>query len=166
MPVDSYKFLDFATRQMAASWVKMATPASIPWTPLSKPLSECTVALVSSAGIALKTDLPFDQEGERQNPWWGDPSYRVLPRDARTQDMELYHLHISAEFFRQDMNCLLPLDPLAQLEADSVIGSSAPHHYSYMGYILEPETLLEQSVPSIIRQLKDERVDIVVLVPA
>lgn len=166
MTVDSYKYLDFATRQMAASWVKMATPAPIPWTPLARPLSECTVALISSAGIALKTDPPFDQEGERNNPWWGDPSYRVLPRDARVQDLELYHLHISAEFFHQDLNCLLPLEHLAQLETKGVIGSSAPHHYSYMGYILQPETLLEQSVPQIIQQLKDERVDIVVLVPA
>jgi hypothetical protein len=52
----------------------------IPWTPLSKPLADSTVALLSSVGLALKTDRPFDQEGERRNPWWGDPSYRILPR--------------------------------------------------------------------------------------
>jgi hypothetical protein len=45
--------------------------------------------LLSSAGIALKDDQPFDQEGERQNPWWGDPTYRVLPKTATEKDVRL-----------------------------------------------------------------------------
>lgn len=166
MPVDSYKYLDFLTRQMVVSWIKMATPAPIPWTLLAKPLPECTVALISSGGIALKTDIPFDQEGERRNPWWGDPSFRVIPRTATEQDVEIYHQHISPSFARQDLNCLLPIQRLNELEADGTIGSSAQHHYSYMGYILQPEILLEQTVPQIIQSLRDERVDIAVLVPA
>jgi len=164
--VNSYKFLDFATRQMVASWVKMAKPDAIPWTPLSKPLSECTVALLSSGGIALKTDRPFDQEGERQNPWWGDPSYRILPRNVTGHDVEIYHLHINTDFARQDLNCLLPLQRLLELEENGAIGHSALHHYSIMGYILQPRTLVEETTPQIIAHLKDEKVDIVVLVPA
>jgi len=166
MPVDSYKYLDFLTRQMVASWINMAVPAPIPWTPLSKPLSDCTVALISSGGIALKADVPFDQEGERQNPWWGDPSYRVLPRTATEQDVEIYHQHINPNFARKDLNCLLPLKRLAELETSGEIGGSAPNHYSFMGFILQPKTLLEKTVPQIIQHLKDDRVDIVVLVPA
>jgi D-proline reductase (dithiol) PrdB len=166
MPVDSYKYLDILTRQMALSWIKMAVPAPIPWTPLSKPLADCTVALVSSGGIALKTDLPFDQEGERKNPWWGDPTCRVIPRNVTEQDVEIYHQHINPDFARQDLNCLLPIQRLNELETEGVIGKSAPHHYSYMGYILQPQTLLEESVPQIVRSMRDERVDIVVLVPA
>ena len=163
--VNSYKFLDFFTRQMVASWVKMAKPGIIPWTPLPRPVSECSVALLSSGGIALKTDRPFDQEGERQNPWWGDPSYRILPRNATEQDVEIYHLHINTGFARQDLNCILPLQRLLELEESGAIGSSAPHHYSIMGYILQPKTLLEETTPQIIAHLKDEKVDLVVLVP-
>lgn len=166
MSVDSYKFLDFLTRQMVESWIKMAVPSPIPWTPLSKPLPDCTVALISSGGIALKADEPFDQERERQNPWWGDPTYRVIPRSTTQQEVEIYHLHINPNFARHDLNCLLPLQRLAELEANSTIGRSAPNHYSYMGYNLDPEPLLEKTVPQIIQQLKDERVDIAVLVPA
>lgn len=166
MPVDSYKYIDFLTRQMAVSWIKMAKPVPIPWTPLSRPLSDCTVALISTGGIALKSDKPFDQEGERQNPWWGDPTFRVIPCSATEQDVEIYHQHISPGFARQDLNCLLPIQRLNELETDGTIGSSAAHHYSYMGYILQPDVLLEQTVPQIIQHLKDERVDIVVLVPA
>ena len=164
--VDSYRFISGITKRMIKTWVGMEKPRPIPWTPLAKPLSDCTVALVSSAGIALKTDRPFDQEGVRQNPWWGDPSYRVLPRTATAHDVGVYHLHIDPSFALQDLNCLLPLQRLLELEEAKVIGRSALHHYSFMGYILEPKTLLEESVPAIIRHLRDDQVDVVVLVPA
>ncbi|MFL7811479.1 MAG: hypothetical protein AB8I80_22765, partial [Anaerolineae bacterium] len=72
--IDSYRFLDRMTGKLVQTWIGLETPREIPWTPLSRPLAESTVALVSSAGLALKTDRPFDQEGEQQNPWWGDPS--------------------------------------------------------------------------------------------
>jgi D-proline reductase (dithiol) PrdB len=72
---------------MIKTWAGMEKPKPVPWMPLAKPLSECTVALISSAGIALKTDRPFDPAGERQNPWWGDPSYRVLPKMAAEKDV-------------------------------------------------------------------------------
>jgi ubiquinone/menaquinone biosynthesis C-methylase UbiE len=74
-----------------------------------KPLKESRVALLSSAGIALKTDTPFDQEGERQNPWWGDPSYRLIPNTAVETDVRLYHMHIDPRPAQQDLNCLFPL---------------------------------------------------------
>ena len=164
--VDSFRFLDYLTKQVVKAWIDRAVPQAIPWMPLSKPLADCTVALISSGGIALKTDRPFDQEGERQNPWWGDPSYRVLPRMATAHDVGVYHLHIDPSFALQDLNCLLPLQRLLELEEAKVIGRSALHHYSFMGYILEPKTLLDESVPAIVRHLRDDQVDVVVLVPA
>lgn len=71
--VDSFRFLDFGTKQVVKGWIAKGTPGETPWTPLGKPLEACTVAVISSGAIALKTDQPFDQEGERNNPWWGDP---------------------------------------------------------------------------------------------
>lgn len=63
-------------------------------TATAKPLRECTIALVSTAGIARNDAQPFDQERERRNPWWGDPSYRVIPLGTSEQDVRIYHLHI------------------------------------------------------------------------
>jgi len=151
---------------MIKKWIGMEEPRPIPWTPLSRPLSECTVALLSSAGIALKTDLPFDQEGERQNPWWGDPSYRVLPKSATKEDVRLYHMHIDPSYAEQDLDCLLPLQRLQEMEASGRIGRTSPRHYSIMGYILNPERLLRETVPALIRDLKEDLADVVVLVPA
>ena len=45
------------------------------------------------------------------------------------------------------------------------MGRSAPSHYSFMGYILKPRVLLEESTPAMIRQMKAEEVDLVILVP-
>jgi D-proline reductase (dithiol) PrdB len=154
---------------MVRSWTKMEArqdpPREIPWTPLSKPLEDSTVALVSSAGLALKTDQPFDQEGERRNPWWGDPTFRVLPRTATGSDLALYHLHVDPSLAAEDLNTFFPVQRLLELEECGKIGRSAANHYSYMGYVLQPESLLEESVPAMVRHMKRDGVDAVVLVP-
>lgn len=164
--VDSYRFARGITRRIVKSWIKMETPREIPWTPLSKPLPDCTVALISSGGIALKIDRPFDQEGERQNPWWGDPSYRILPRTATAQDIRLYHLHVDPRFAEQDLDCLIPIQRLNELEEAGEIGQAARRHYSFMGYCLQPDVLLEETTPAIVAHLQEDAVDVVVLVPA
>jgi D-proline reductase (dithiol) PrdB len=164
--VDSFRYIDGITRRMIKNWIKMETPRPIPWTPLSKPLSECMVAMLSSAGIALKTDVPFDQEGERQNPWWGDPSYRILPKTATEDEVRLYHMHIDPSYAEQDLNCLFPLQRLQQMETSGRIGRMSARHYSIMGYLLNPEQLLRETVPALIRDLKADLADVVVLVPA
>lgn len=163
--VNSYRFLNFAVKKLVKSWIGMEKPRDIPWTPLSRPINECTVALISSAGIALKSDQPFDQEGERQNPWWGDPSFRIIPKTATEKDVSIYHLHIDSAYAQKDLNCLLPLQRLLDLEETDEIGCSAKNHYSYMGYILEPKVLLEENLPPVIQSLKDDKVDLVILVP-
>lgn len=168
--VDSFRFTDPAVKLIAKAWIgrdlKRSQKEQIPWTPLGKKLSECRVALISSGGIALKGDRPFDQEGERQNPWWGDPSFRVIPKDTRTGDVAFYHLHIDSRPAEEDLNCLLPLERLQALADEGVIGESAPSHHTFMGYILRPRSLLEDHLPAVIEQLKKEQVDAVVLVPA
>ena len=113
--VDSYRFISGITKRMIKSWINMERPREIPWKPLAKPLANCTVSLISSAGLALKTDKPFDQERERRNPWWGDPSYRILPATATSQDVRYYHLHIDPSYAEQDLNCLFPLQLLQKL---------------------------------------------------
>ena len=164
--VDSYHFIGGITKRLVKTWIQKEPVREIPWTPLSKPLSACTVALISTAGIALKTDRPFDQQGERENPWWGDPSYRVIPHTATADDVRVYHQHIDPGFAEEDLDCLLPLERLAELAEAGEIGRVAPSHYSFMGYLLQPQRFLEESVPAVIHRLRDEGVDLVVLIPA
>jgi D-proline reductase (dithiol) PrdB len=133
--------------------------------PLAKPLSHCTIALVSSAALAMNNDGPFDLQIERVDPWFSDPSYRVLPRNARTGEVQICHLHINPAFAQQDLNCVMPLERLAELAVLGEVGEPAPSHYSYVGYTLRPEQLLQETVPLIVERMQQERVDAVVLVP-
>jgi len=163
--VDSYRFLNRLTKKMVQTWVEQEEPRPIPWTPPSRPLAESTVALITSAGLALKTDRPFNQEGERLNPWWGDPSYRILPRNTTEEDVKLYHLHVHPRIAEQDLNTFFPSGRLLELEASGEIGRSAANHYSFMGYTLQPKVLLEESTPAMIRQMRQDGVNMVVLIP-
>ena len=164
--VDSYRFVSGITKRVVKTWISLEASREIPWTGLEKPMSACRVALISSGGIALKTDLPFDQEGERRNPWWGDTSFRVIPRETKTEDVKVYHLHIDPSFAEEDINCLLPIDRLVELEENGEIGKAAERHYVFMGYTPQPGKLLSESVPAMIEGLEAEGVDVVMLVPA
>jgi D-proline reductase (dithiol) PrdB len=164
--IERNRYMDFLTRKVMKGWMEReTTPTDIPWTSLAKPLSACRVALVTSAGVVLRTEPPFDQEGERRDPWWGDPSYRLIPRGTRTEDVNLCHLHIDTSFGQGDLNTVLPLERLAELEATGEIGSLAPTHYSFMGYLLKPEEFLEKSVPGMINRMRTENVDLALLAP-
>lgn len=166
MTIDSYRFLDFATRQVMKAWAARQEPGAIPFTPLRKPLAECTVALVSTAGVARNDDRPFDQDGERRNPWWGDPSFRTIPLGTTEKDVRLYHLHIDPRFGEADLDVVLPMRRLVELANQGVVGRAAPTHYSVMGYILEPEELVEKTAPRIAERMRGEGVDAAALVPA
>ena len=166
MAIDSYRFLDFASRQIMKAWTARQEPGVIPFTPLPRPLGECTMALLSTAGVARNDDRPFDQEGERRNPWWGDPSFRKIPLGTTEKDVRLYHLHIDTRFGESDLDVVLPMRRLAELASEGMVGRPAPTHYSTMGYILDPTELVAKTAPAIIECLQAERVDAVVLVPA
>jgi D-proline reductase (dithiol) PrdB len=164
--LDSYRFLDFATRQVMKAWAARQKPGEIPFTPLTKPLAECTVALVSTAGVARNDDRPFDQEHERRDPWWGDPSFRVIPLGTAERDVRLYHMHIDPRFGEADLDVVLPMRRLTELARDGIVGRPAPRHYSMMGYILEPTVLVEETAPAIAKQMRLDGVDAAALVPA
>jgi len=164
--IDRNLFMDFLRRKVMKGWMEREPhPRDIPWTPLRKPLRECRLALISSAAVAPISDRPFDQEGERRNPWWGDPSYRLIPRGTRSEDVRLYHLHIDPSFGECDINCALPLDRAEELAANGEFGSVAPTHYAFMGYLLRPEEFLHMSVVAMIEHMRAESVDLAMLVP-
>jgi D-proline reductase (dithiol) PrdB len=113
--VDSYRFIGGIAKRMVKSWMRLEEPREIPWTPLVRSLADCTVALISSGGIALRSDRPFDQEGGRRNPWRGDLSHRIIPSSARAADIRVYHRHIDGSLAERDLICLLPIDRLREL---------------------------------------------------
>ena len=166
MPVDSFKYLPGS---IAAYYRNLAVPKMdpIPWTPLAKPLSETRFALVTTAGIYVEgAEPPFDQEGERQNPMWGDPTFRRIPRDVRPEQVGASHLHLNNRDLQADLNIVLPVHRFVELETDGTIGSLAPTSYSFMGFQMDSREWREKYAPEVAGLMKDEAVDAVLLTPA
>lgn len=166
MAIDSYRFLDFASRRIMKAWAARETAGEVPFTPLRKPLRECTVALVSTAGVARRDDRPFDQEGERRNPWWGDPSFREIPLGTTEKDVAVHHMHVDPRFAEADLDVVLPMRRLAELAEAGVVGRPAPTHYSIMGYILDATELVGTTAPALAARMRAEGVGAAALVPA
>ena len=165
--VDGFRFLP----PSLGAWIRSTIPSEdyqgdIPWTPLSKPMSEVTFALVTSAGISLKSDPPFDMEREKTEPTWGDPTYRLLPKWINSADINVNHLHINIEYILSDLNVILPLERMEELSEEGVIGNLAPTAYSFYGFQWENTDFLNTAIAPMIDKMKHEGVDTVLLTPA
>jgi len=165
MPVDSFKYLPGS---IAAYYRNMPVQKlePVPFTPLAKPLSESRFALVTTAGVTAGDQPPFDQEGERRNPMWGDPTYRHISRDVRQDEIGAWHMHINNRDILEDVDVVLPIHRLLELEAVGAIGSLAPTSYSFMGYQMDNREWREKYAPEVAGLMKDEAVDAVLLTPA
>jgi len=134
----------------------------IPWAPLRKPLSESRLALVSTAGFTLSSQIPFD-EGVRG----GDFSYREIPDDAPVSALSDSHRSESFDHtgIQQDPNLALPLDRAHELVTCGRLGATNHRHLSFMGSITAPGRLIQQSAPEAAQNLADDQVDVALLVP-
>ena len=165
--VDGFRFLPPALK----AWVRTFIPEEefkgpIPWTPVSKSLSQTTIALVTSAGISLKSDPPFDMEREKREPTWGDRSFRAIPRGTTEEDIEVNHLHINTTYIKQDINVILPLARMAEFEQERTIGRLATTAYSFYGFQWQNTDFLKETIEPISEKMKLEGVEAVFLTPA
>ncbi len=134
----------------------------VPWTALKKPLSECRLVLVSSAGMVTSDQKPFDNAIRG-----GDPSIREVPVDVDVST--LVETHRSAAFdhrgIRQDPNLAFPIDRLRELTEAGRIGSLSPGHLSLMGSVTAPGRLIKKTLPLVVPRLISDGVDIALLIP-
>ena len=139
-------------------WVKGKTP----WTQLSKPVSESRLALISSGGVYREDQPPFDAANIL-----GDWSFRVIPNDTPTSALRVAHNHYNhKDGADKDINVVFPLDRLRELEAKGDFGELSPVNIGFMGYIMQPEKLIEETAPLVIQALKESEVEAALLVPA
>lgn len=134
----------------------------VPWTPLSKPLSACRVALVSSAGFVLPSQQPFDEERRG-----GDPSFREIPGDVDVQT--LVDTHRSESFdhagLHRDPNLAFPLDRLRELQESGRVGQVNGRHLSFMGSQTATGRFVNETAPRAAQDLAEDGVDVALLVP-
>jgi len=165
--VDGFRFLPPGLK----AWVRTFIPEEdfkgpIAWAPMSKPLNQMTIALVTSAGISLKSDPSFNMEREKREPLWGDRSFRAIPRGTTEKDIDVNHLHISTSYIKQDINVILPLARMAEFEKEGIIGRFAPTAYSFYGFQWQNTDFLREAIDPISEKMKIEGVEAVLLTPA
>lgn len=134
----------------------------VPCTPLHKPLKEARVALVTSAGVHLREQASFDHSIKG-----GDTSFREIPNNIETQT--LIESHRSPGFdhkgIEADRNLAFPLDRFRELETQGVIGALNDRHFSFMGSIVMPRKLIDETSVQVAKMLREDGVDVAFLTP-
>lgn len=138
--------------------VRFTMPMSrrcIPYTPRRRDLRELTLALVTTAGVHLREQEPFDLDG--------DNSWRLIPGDAPTQQLMVTHEHYDHRHADADINCVFPLDRLRELAERGVIGGVGDKHLGFMGYTQRLRDLYERAAPEMANVIERSQADAVLL---
>ncbi|UJF27334.1 glycine/sarcosine/betaine reductase selenoprotein B family protein [Planococcus sp. 107-1] len=132
----------------------------MPETVLAKPFRECKVALITTSGIHLKSDRPFDVD----NPA-GDPTYRLIPAAAQEEELTVTHIYYNTKFAKTDPTIVFPLPQLRALTDKGEIRSVADVNVGLNGGILETSAVEQEAIPKVMALFENEQVDIALLVP-
>lgn len=167
MLVDSYRFLPRSFIPLYDHVRPLPEESGPVWAPFGPRLADASIALVSSAGLSIAGEqVPFDLDRERREPTWGDPSFRVLPRDLGDRKLVMSHLHVNDADVRADRNVALPVDALDDLVAEGMVGRASPSHVSVMGYQESGLAVWRQATaPAIVEVLRAQGTDGVVFAP-
>lgn len=142
---------------MRSHIAKLPCPAysTQPWV-IGPELKKRRITIISTAGLHRRGDRPF--EGM-------DGDYRIIPGNISAGDLVMTHLSTNFDRtgFQQDWNLVFPLDRLKELASESIIGSVANFHYSFMG-ATDPKEMAS-AAQNLARLLKGDQVTAALLVP-
>jgi D-proline reductase (dithiol) PrdB len=130
------------------------TPKSV-FTPVTKPLSEMTVAIATAAGVHRKDDERFNLAG--------DFTWRKIRDDSKDDELMVSHGGYDNSDVNKDINCMFPIDRLHELAKEGFIKATAPTHVGFMGGGGNIEKFTNETGPAIAKFLKSEGVDAVLM---
>jgi D-proline reductase (dithiol) PrdB len=64
-----------------------------------------------------------------------------------------------------DRNLVFPLDHFKELVVQGVVGELNHRHFSFMGSIITPGTLIDGTAPQVAKLLQTDKVDVAFLTP-
>lgn len=121
-----------------------------------RPLDQCRVALISSAGLMQRND---------ENVSGNDADYRSFGRACPDRDILINHISVNFDrtAYAEDVNTVFPRAILGSMEEDGTIEHAARVHYSFMG-ATTPERL-QASAEHLAMELKAAKINTVCLLP-
>ena len=122
-----------------------------PWAPFTKPLSQARIAVLTTGGIHLADQEPFNVDGD-----W---SYREIPLDTPLEDFRVAHTHYDTNGVAEDVDSVFAIHRLQQLVEEGIVGGAHSPTFSFMGYIYDVAGLIEVTAPEVAQRLKEEAVD-------
>ena len=148
--------------RFAAGYRAERQDEAVPWVPVSKPLSETTVALVTTAGVHHRDQPPYDMHDRD-----GDPSVRELDLGRPLDTLMITHDYDDHSDADRDPNVVFPVERLRDLAHAGEIGGVARLAYGFMGHITgrHLETLKRRTGPEVAGLLKKGGADAVLLAP-
>lgn len=127
-------------RGYAPSAAPTAQVEDAPFAPLSRPLSEVRVALISAGGVYVVDDDPMGSEGPTQQESLsliteflrGSPTMSSIPVDTPAERLTARHPGYDARSAQRDVNAVFPLAHLRELASRGVV-QLADTHYGFTG---------------------------------
>jgi len=148
--------------ERSANYIPPLVFDDTPWARFEGSLNEAKVAIVTTAGVHLKTDIPFNMQDPE-----GDASFRVIPSGTPIREITITHDYYDHSDADKDINIVFPIERLEELYKSGFIGTIAPAHYGFMGHIVgkKLDLLLEKTAPDVASRLKAKGVTAVILTP-
>jgi hypothetical protein len=135
----------------------LVSPSKQAWSPITKPINQSTVALLSSAALRLQDQEPFVPRE--------DMSYRRIPAVPAAGTVIIDHHSGIGRVPKQDPEIVFPRTALASLAQQGIIGAVSPFHFSFMGGVRRAQEIETELAPAIAADLKKIAVDLALLVP-
>lgn len=136
-------------------------PGTIPWARNTVALADSKIAVVTTAGYYAKGQPAF-LEGSPAGDW----TFRVIHRDIPLTKLILSNHTVDRRPALLDPNLLFPLDRLADLKNQGIIGSVANNHYSFYSFTARPNRVIDGSAKDTARRIRYEGVDKVIILTA
>lgn len=130
----------------------------IHFTSLTKPLAQSTLALVSTGGLRMKSQPPYDLLDHD-----GDWSIRAIDSDVSASDLTIDHSHYNHGDADEDINCMFPIERIRELAATGFVGSVAKTSVGMMGFVPNGAHVVEEAGPEAARRLKAAGTDVALL---
>ena len=96
-----------------------------PWAPFEKRLSESKIAILTTGGVYVEGQKPFNTDG--------DSSYREIPLDTPADQFRIAHTHYDTIGVAEDINSVLAIHRLQEIIREGIVAEYNPSAYSFMG---------------------------------